>query len=103
MSVPVRQSSDLVSVESFLTVTGRGVGRGGALLTSGECTSTVAVFVFFKATLDVALHLLAVRAVSIISGLTCQKLDSPLVNLANILFGNWKIQPSTADTLMTAM
>lgn len=76
----------------------------GALL-GAEREYFLAVFMFFKAALDAALHLPAVRVrvisiISTISGLTCQKLGSPLVNLENVLFGNWKIQPGAAHTLM---
>lgn len=82
----------MLSVESYLTGTGRGVdgfftGRGwgfqsvgrGVLLGAERArnVSFVAVFVFFKAVLDVALLLPAVRVrvisiISTISGLTCQ-------------------------------
>lgn len=113
----------MLSVESYLTGTGRGVdgyftgrawafqsGGRGALLSAERArdVSFVAVFVFFKAALEVAVHLSAVRVrvisiISTISGLPCQKLGSPLVNLANVLFGNRKIQPGAADTLMAAV
>lgn len=67
----------------------------------------VAVVLFFKAALDVGLHPPDVRVrvisiISTISGLMLQKLDLPLVNLANVLFGNWKIRPGAVDTLMAA-